>query len=396
RLCHGAREMGLPEYFRRGLTTFRAAESLLAARFGEQGPGSILDFGCGHGRVTRFLAARYGGSRVVAAEADPAGVAFVKRLGVDSVASPIDPAQWRFGRRLPAVLAFSVFTHLPERTFRPWLERLWETVAPGGMLVASVLDEAVLLPGRRMPAPGFHFERTSESRALELDDYGTSWVAEAYFRRALDRLPGLALAERLPLGLWRLQDLWILHRAGGEGDAGASGPAALAQSYRPGPMGFLEEIELSADRRCLELRGWCGDGAGRAATGGARALEVHLELDGREEAAVAATEPRPDLEAEGGGRGFSLACCSPEPFDSRLPVSLRVAEGPAGAGAGLTPFYPLFEGTLDSLELYLRLAELGRLSDRLGAEVAVFEASGFGRLRRRWMGWKRRAGFRPP
>ena len=80
-------------------------------------------------------------------------------------------------RRFDVIFVASLFSHLPERRFVPWLRWLYRRLAPGGVLVVSTHGPESLLPGRALPAGGFHFETLSESRRLTGDEYGSTWVS---------------------------------------------------------------------------------------------------------------------------------------------------------------------------------------------------------------------------
>lgn len=412
RLCRGVREVARLEYFRTGHAGFRAVEQVLQWRFGDlsaDAPRSphdfaLLDFGCGHGRVTRFLARALGPERVVAAEIDETAGEFVRRFGVRTVASPSDPAQFA-GADFPeagdfdAIVALSVLTHLPESAFHGWLARWWRLLAPGGVLVASVLDERVLLPGRELPASGFHFERMSESEVLDLDDYGTAWTDERFVRSAIGRLArdtgeAPARVERLPLGLWHLQDLWVLVKPSLALDL-----PPLTEHFDPGPAGWLEACKLSADRRRLEVRGWAIATSGRAtgrSTEPARIVvglggEVGGEIGGElgagvviEGACDGRRDDLPEIYGERAAAGFRIVHEASEPLAPSTPLRVVAVDPRTGSER------VLHLGSVEATDLYLRLVEARAEADRLADEVAVFEASGFGRLRRRWMAWKRR------
>lgn len=404
-LHHGVRSAAVLEYFRSGWAAFRAAEQVLDWRFGRSGPRSIADFGCGHGRVSRFFARRYGVERVVAAEADPSGVAFVRRFGIPVLHTPVAPERCDLSNRLAevspvvegaggvdALFAYSVLTHLPARTFGAWLARFWDALAPGGVLAVSVLDERTLWPGRSMPASGFYFEPISESQVLDEQDYGSTWITEARMRGELGKLVDVARVERLSGGLWRLQDLWIVVKEGrspGSASAVGSAPADLpALTFDPGPVGYLESVSHSADGRGLTLAGWASDWRSEP-------VRVDLELDGHRVASAEAVGPRDDLaDADPGGQagGFSLVFRREEPIDPATPMTLvaRPAQGDPGADD-----YPIYRGTIEAAYLLLRVAEARRELEAARSDRAVFEASRFGQARRRWLRLKQRLGAEP-
>ena len=98
-------------------------------------PGSILDCGCGHGRVLRSLAADFPRARLTVADLDSGGVNFcAKTFGAIPVHSNPDLSRVSFDTKFDLIWVGSVFTHL--RAER-WLG-LWE-------LFRSVLTEEGLL-----------------------------------------------------------------------------------------------------------------------------------------------------------------------------------------------------------------------------------------------------------
>jgi len=98
---------------------------------GRKAPESILDFGCGHGRVLRSLAADFPLARLTAADLDAGGVNFcAKTFGAIPVYSNPDFSRLSFNTKFDLIWVGSVFTHLRAEQ---WLS-LWE-------LFRSVLTE---------------------------------------------------------------------------------------------------------------------------------------------------------------------------------------------------------------------------------------------------------------
>jgi len=106
--------------------------------------GSLLDFGCGCGRVTRWwhdLDAEVHGSDV-----DTRAVAWCQaNLGFGHFASnDLAPPLRYADSTFDLVHAFSVLTHLTEELQRPWLDELRRVLRPGGLLVLSTHGERYL------------------------------------------------------------------------------------------------------------------------------------------------------------------------------------------------------------------------------------------------------------
>ena len=123
-----------------------AAVSGILARdgFEIQTAGSLLDFGCGCGRVVR----RWAGLRadVHGCDYNAAAVAWCRRnltharFHVNGLAPPLPYGDASFD----VVYALSVFTHLPEPLSGAWFEELRRVLKPGGRLVISTHGEACL------------------------------------------------------------------------------------------------------------------------------------------------------------------------------------------------------------------------------------------------------------
>jgi SAM-dependent methyltransferase len=283
-------------YYLSGMAAADSLRQLLLWRFGSWDRiGRVLDYASGYGRVVRFLLRDLPPERIWVADLYPEAVAFQRqRFGVHGLASAVRPEDFAKEDddegRFDAILVTSLFTHLPEERFVGWLRRLLERLAPGGMLLFSVHDEAVLTPGQEMPAGGIRFEAWSESASLDPEDYGSTWVTESFVRSALARaLPGASLAvHRLPRALIHFQDLYaVVPRAPGE----TADFSTLV--FRGEPQVHVETCAFPQPGR-LEVAGWA------AARGAGRIREVQLRLDGEILAAAPVDGNRPDVAAHFG------------------------------------------------------------------------------------------------
>lgn len=186
--------------------------------------GRVLDFASGYGRLTRFLAQRMDPRRVWVAEIKKRAVEFQQhQFGVNGFVSTTIPEQTTVEERFDIIFVASLFSHLPDSTFGPWLQRLCDLLSPSGVIAFSVHD--VALRGAPMSenndtSPQIFYERNSEESSLfsedeplNVDAYGVSQVNELYVARIVE---GLRFSNRR---YWRfkkavhnLQDLYILSR----------------------------------------------------------------------------------------------------------------------------------------------------------------------------------------
>lgn len=400
----GSRQQALVTYFNGGLMAWRAVEAVLAWRFGDgDGAGArrarprVLDFASGWGRVTRFLVRRRPAADLTVSDIDAAAVAWQRRrFGVAGFPSAARPADLACDDRFDAVVCLSLFSHLPEESFHAWLARLVELVAPGGLLLFSVHDEAVLPPGRVLPPSGLHFESISESERLDKTSYGSSWVSEAFVAAALAGLGRPQLAwRRFPRGLWHLQDLYVVLP-----DA-FDGGADLDRCILPDePRGALDGWARRPAGE-VELSGWAAP---------ARRVEVWL---GERLCAVAVPDrPRDDVADLLGeaARASGWSARLPRHEAARSGEVLRVQAEGADGTVGVLHAATL-EAAAQRLQLVnalaaaeadhrrqldereRRLVDLGWQAEVLRRRLAAVEESRFWKLRRAWFALKRRLGL---
>jgi SAM-dependent methyltransferase len=400
------RDQALVLYFDSGRRIWETMAAILRWRFGPLSdparPFQLLDFASGYGRMTRFAVRDIPPERVWVADIYARGVRFQEgTLGVHGLLSHADPARFECPETFDAVLVSSLFTHLPEETFRAWLRRLHGLLRPGGVLVFSVHDEDLLAPGRRLSAEGVLFDLNSESGSLPSEQYGTTWVNEAFVRRLLRQVAPDAAVHRIPRGLLNFQDLYVVTP---EPDCDFSGLA-----LGPEPEGFVEHCSAPAGR--LRLGGWVADRTLRrpprelrVAVGGETRL-VHRDFSVRPE--VGALFPYEQV------TGYGWHCEVPLPeraLDDDAPVAIEVVD--ADGAASTLYADTLLAALLRSarLDLYAsgrqlqdRAAEIAAERSRidglhgiirgLEARLAALQASRFWKLRNAWFRVKRRLGL---
>lgn len=245
-------------YFRAGASMVALIDAVARWHFGAlERVGSFLDFAAGYGRSTRLLVRLLPPSAIVVAEIQSEALDFQRwAFGVNTLQSAVDPLALAAAQSFDYVFVGSLFTHLPRRTFGLWLARLWELVAPGGVLVFSVHDRWLDTFGAEWQ-DGFAFIAASEVSSLDTEQYGTSFTTEQFVRAQLVATVGehAKSAVRLPRALCFMQDVWVVV-------PGPSNPRPLL--YENGPNGVLDSLEV-AGRRYL-LSGWAAD-AGLAQLG---------------------------------------------------------------------------------------------------------------------------------
>ena len=176
---------------------------------------SLLEFASGHGRFTRHLVKALGAGRVVVSDVVADSVDFAREVfevkGFVSAAVPEDVA---WSEQHDVVFVLSLFSHLPPSTWSRWLRRIYEMVAPGGVLVFTTHGtEAARKQGVTLDAEGYFFTPSSESNAIDGQEYGTAFTSEAYVRtRIAEHLPDARLLQFAPQHFWHHQDAFVVQR----------------------------------------------------------------------------------------------------------------------------------------------------------------------------------------
>ena len=176
---------------------------------------SVLEFASGHGRFTRHLVKALGPARVTVSDVVAGAVEFSRAtFGVQGFASQAQPEGVQWPRRYALVFVLSLFSHLPRTSWSRWLARLWDAVEPGGLLVFSTHgQEAARRAGVALDETGYFFAASSESNAIDAQEYGTAFTDEAFVRARVHELAGeQAVARFEPLAFWNHQDAWVLRR----------------------------------------------------------------------------------------------------------------------------------------------------------------------------------------
>ena len=118
-------------------------------------------------------------------------------------------------RLMVAVFVLSLFSHLPRSTWSRWLKVLFDAVEPGGLLVFTTHGvKAAAFDSVALDEEGFFFAPSSESNAIDAQEYGTTFTDEAFVRARVAELAGEpAQTYFSPQWFWNHQDAWVLQRA---------------------------------------------------------------------------------------------------------------------------------------------------------------------------------------
>lgn len=175
----------------------------------------VLEFASGHGRFTRHLVKALGPERVVVSDVVPSAVEFSRTtFAVDGFLSASVPEDVQWPGRYDLVFVLSLFSHLPRSTWSRWLAVLYEAVAPGGLLVFSTHGiKAANFDHVTLDDEGYFFAASSESTAIDEQEYGTTFTSEAFvLARIAQTLGADKLVHKSLVHFWNHQDAYVLRK----------------------------------------------------------------------------------------------------------------------------------------------------------------------------------------
>lgn len=179
---------GQPSWFsaegRRDAGRFQALASAHGIDFDK--PNAVLDFGCGAGRIARWLAPKViaAGGRFHGSDINPRLVRWCQanldgEFSQNRLAPPLRFPDAAFD----LVYGHSVLTHLREDTARAWLAELARVLKPGGLAILTFHDENYAErwgpPEARAGLEGADY--VVVNNALEGSNYMSAWTTRAHF-----------------------------------------------------------------------------------------------------------------------------------------------------------------------------------------------------------------------
>jgi len=174
----------------------------------------VLDFGCGCGRVLRYLRGQSPG-RFHGTDIDPEAIAWCRahlpNLAQWDVNGHAPPLRYEAGA-FDLIYAVSVFTHLDEARQFTWLEEMRRVTKPGGLLILTVhgaaYDGKVAMPERGI----LHkVRKTGMFRPGGLPDYyQTTYHTQRYVENEWSRF--FTIRDYRERGMNNHQDAVLLSR----------------------------------------------------------------------------------------------------------------------------------------------------------------------------------------
>jgi ubiquinone/menaquinone biosynthesis C-methylase UbiE len=121
-------------------------------KHGGTGQPSVLDFGCGWGRITRTFLSVTPANNITGADVRPDAVEMARTLAPTisfTLMDPRPPAMMFQNGSFNLVVGYSVFSHLSEDVAQSWINEFGRIVAPSGMVCITTRSRAHLVHSKR-------------------------------------------------------------------------------------------------------------------------------------------------------------------------------------------------------------------------------------------------------
>lgn len=175
-------EEAFKSYYNVGLNIAGSCAGLINKHTAEN--KSILDFGSGYGRVSRFLPFFFPDAEIHISEVKPDALLFQKEEFGFGIVTHSHSAESFPTKTFDVIIAGSVFTHLPQDLFEKWFAVLCKSISEKGMVMFSYNNiERIASPKN----PDIHYTSQSEDSFFRVSDrladektYGLTFVSQNY------------------------------------------------------------------------------------------------------------------------------------------------------------------------------------------------------------------------
>ena len=135
-------------------------------------------------------------------------------FGVQGLMSASVPEEVQWPQRYSLVFVLSLFSHLPRSTWARWLKVLWDAVEPGGLLVFTTHGvKAAAFDHVTLDEEGYFFAPSSESTAIDGQEYGTAFTSEPFVLARIEETVGAkSLVHQSLVHFWNHQDAYVLRK----------------------------------------------------------------------------------------------------------------------------------------------------------------------------------------
>ena len=176
---------------------------------------SFLEFAAGYGCVSRHIRKMADRYELTACDIHTQAIDFLKReIDVHSLLSVSDPALFETSVKYDVVFALSFFSHMPDRTFGPWIKALFGSLANDGILIFTTHGRSAHNDMGRpaLQQDGYWFLPSSEQKDLPTDEYGLMISTPLYVINNIAKIKNSALIAFEDEFWWVKQNLYVVRK----------------------------------------------------------------------------------------------------------------------------------------------------------------------------------------
>jgi len=174
----------------------------------------VLDYGCGHGRMTRHMKNCFAPSILVAADVLESGVNFcAEEFSAIPFLISKNNSISKFHSKFDIIISVSVFSHLPLDLFESNMFELSRSLDKNGLLLFTANGEYFIKKYNLILKDGFYFGHLDPNLNLKknysLSEYGQTCVSFSFVESLLKRL-NLQIINYIPQGHVERQDIFVV------------------------------------------------------------------------------------------------------------------------------------------------------------------------------------------
>jgi len=170
----------------------------------------VLDFGCGHGRITRYLLGLLNPSKLVVSDVWDSAVDFCAQEfnAIPFLISNENPIS-NLNTKVDVIISYSVFSHLPPQLFENNLKHLSSLLDKNGLLLFTVKGERIANELGLSLKNDYYYggKKNHTDGRLSPKEYSLMCVSQVFVEKMLSKV-GLRLLEYVKNG--KRQDLYVV------------------------------------------------------------------------------------------------------------------------------------------------------------------------------------------
>ena len=176
---------------------------------------SVLDWGCGPGRIVRHLPSIIPKSKIYGCDYNAISINWCKSAieDVHFVKNDLAPPLAFSDSQFNYIYGISIFTHLSEEMHHKWIAELYRVLAKGGALMLTTHGDSFYKKLTKKEMSTFsNGELTIRGNTVEGHRSYVAFHPEQYFRKLVSRFKVLAFSPGDVNALKPQQDVWVLRK----------------------------------------------------------------------------------------------------------------------------------------------------------------------------------------